>query len=106
MAVHRSVIKRQRQTGIRKARNQVTRTQLKTLLKKARADQQLPDAQAAKDSVASVTSALDRAAGKGRIPKNRAARLISRLHTPSRSPETIPANPPEKVSVPQPPQAP
>ena len=58
---------------IRNDRNKAAKTELKTVIKKARADG--ADASA----VLAADIALDKAAGKGYIHKNKAARLKSRL---------------------------
>ncbi len=69
----KSAKKRVLVANVRNARNKAAKTELKTALKKARADS--ANAQAVK--AASVK--LDKAAGKGLIHKNKAARLKSRL---------------------------
>ncbi len=58
---------------LRNERNKADKTELKTVLKKARAE----DATA--EAVKSATIKLDKCAGKGLIHKNKAARLKSRL---------------------------
>ena len=58
---------------IRNDRNKAAKTELKTVIKKARAE----GADAA--AVLAADIALDNAAGKGYIHKNKAARLKSRL---------------------------
>ncbi len=58
---------------IRNDRNKAAKTELKTVIKKARAE----GADAA--AVLAADIALDKAAGKGYIHKNKAARLKSRL---------------------------
>ena len=58
---------------LRNERNKADKTELKTVLKKARAE----DANAEAVKVATVK--LDKSAGKGLIHKNKAARLKSRL---------------------------
>jgi small subunit ribosomal protein S20 len=68
----KSVLKRQRQNDVRRQRNQSTRSALKTLEKKARASMQAHD-------VKTVQKQLDKAAGKGIIHPNKAARKKSRL---------------------------
>ena len=57
----------------RTAANKSAKTQLKTVLKKARAED--ADAAAMKNAVVAV----DKAAGKGLVHKNKAARIKSRL---------------------------
>ena len=58
---------------VKNDRNKSAKTQLKTVLKKARAE----DASA--EAVKSAAIALDKAAGKGFIHKNKAARIKSRM---------------------------
>lgn len=58
---------------LRNERNKAAKTELKTVLKKARAE----DATA--DAVKAAAIKLDKSAGKGLIHKNKAARLKSRL---------------------------
>jgi small subunit ribosomal protein S20 len=78
MANIKSQIKRNRQNEKRRQRNQATRSELKTRVKSARTaidngDEQAPDA------VRLAQGRLDKAAAKGRIHKNQAARRTSRL---------------------------
>lgn len=70
---HLSALKRERQNNKIKARNRANRSALRTAIKAARAE-------VTAESIKKAVSALDKAAGKGIIPKRRAARLISRLH--------------------------
>lgn len=58
---------------VKNDRNKSAKTQLKTVLKKARAE----DASA--EAVKNAAIALDKAAGKGFIHKNKAARIKSRM---------------------------
>lgn len=69
----KSAKKRVLVTKIRNERNKAAKTELKTILKKARAEGAAPEA------VKNADIALDKAAGKGYIHKNKAARLKSRL---------------------------
>ena len=57
----------------RNDRNKAAKSELKTTLKKARAEG------AGADAIKAADIALDKAAGKGYIHKNKAARLKSRL---------------------------
>ena len=79
MPVHASPIKRQRQSEVRRARNQAVLSRLRTLLKKARAALDLQDPKAVQQAVDLAISALDKAASKGVIHPNKASRSISRL---------------------------
>ncbi len=69
----KSAKKRVLVTKIRNERNKAAKTELKTVLKKARAEGAAPEA------IKNAAIALDKAAGKGHIHKNKAARLKSRL---------------------------
>ena len=69
----KSAKKRVLVTKLRNERNKSAKTELKTVLKKARAEGATADAKKA------AAIALDKAAGKGFIHKNKAARVKSRL---------------------------
>ena len=72
----RSAKKRMRQSIKRRAQNRVYRTALRTALKRVRA---ADTAEAATSAYASAERLLDRAARKGLIAKNKAARQKHRL---------------------------
>ncbi|MGD2009566.1 MAG: 30S ribosomal protein S20 [Desulfobacterales bacterium] len=79
MANHKSALKRARQNDIRRLRNKSTRTRVKNVVKDVRqavADQSGADAAA---ELNTTKSAIDKAAKKGVIHRNTAARKISRL---------------------------
>lgn len=69
----KSAKKRVLVASLRNERNKAAKTELKTVLKKARAE----DATA--EAVKAAAIKLDKSAGKGLIHKNKAARLKSRL---------------------------
>jgi len=75
----KSQIKRNRQNEKRRLRNRVYRGRARTFVAKANTAIQSEDPEAAKASVLQAISALDRAAQKGVIHKNNAARRKSRL---------------------------
>ncbi len=79
MANHKSAIKRARQNEIRRLRNKAVRTRIKKVTKSIRQS----TGQAGSDDTAAVLnqakSAIDKAAKKGVIHKNTAARKISQL---------------------------
>ena len=79
MANTRSAEKRNRQAEKRRARNIQVRTGLKSAVKKAREAIAHADPAAAKPALASALRTLNKAASKGVIHKNAAARRISRL---------------------------
>lgn len=79
MANHPSAEKRHRQSVKRAARNQAVRSQVRTEVKKLRTLVGAADAEKARAALPEVASTLDKAAGKGVLHKNAAARRISRL---------------------------
>ncbi len=76
-----SAIKRMRQEERRRAHNRSVKSQVRTEVTKARVaiTSSSIDAEAAEDAVRAAVSELDRAAKKGVIHKNNAARRKSRL---------------------------
>jgi small subunit ribosomal protein S20 len=79
MANHFSALKRARQTTKRTATNRSNSSQLRTALRKLRQTLQSGDAKQAKAAFGSTVSMIDKAAKKGVIHKNTAARYKSRL---------------------------
>ncbi len=79
MANHKSAIKRQKQSLVRRERNNTVRTSLKTITKKVEASAGGKDGEAAAKLLHSAIIAFDRAASKGVIHKRTAARKKSRL---------------------------
>jgi small subunit ribosomal protein S20 len=75
----KSQIKRNKQNEKRRVRNRVTRGRTRTFVTKARTAIQGGDVEAARAATLEAISELDRAAGKGVIHKNNAARRKSRL---------------------------
>ena len=78
MANIKSQIKRNRQNETRRERNKATRTELKTRVKVAN-KAVVTSADNADVLVQTAQKRLDKAATKGRIHKNQAARRVSRL---------------------------
>ncbi len=78
MANHKSALKRVRQTKTRTERNRARKTVIKTLRKKTLAAVAAGDQPAAGQSLAEFSSAVDKAAKKGLIHKNKAANLKSK----------------------------
>jgi len=76
---HASAMKQQRQDVKRRARNRRNVSQLKTHVKKLRGLVQKGDAEGAKAALSETVSAIDKAAKKGVIHDNAAARFKSRL---------------------------
>jgi small subunit ribosomal protein S20 len=79
MANHPSAEKRHRQSVKRAARNQAVRSQVRTEVKKLRTLVAGSDAEKAKESLPHVASVLAKAASKGVLHKNNAARRTARL---------------------------
>ena len=79
MAHHASALKAQRQTIKRKARNRQNVSKLKSQVKKLRAAIAKGDAEAMRTLLPETVSEIDRAAKKGIVHDNAAARYKSRL---------------------------
>ena len=79
MANTKSAIKRLRSAERRRLRNRAYRGQARTIVKRARRFMDEGRLEEAREAVRVVASALDKAAEKGIIHKNNAARRKSRL---------------------------
>ena len=79
MARHASALKQGRQSIKRRARNRQNLSQLKTQVKKLRAAIAEGDAKTAKSLLSGTVGQIDKAAKKGVIHDNAAARYKSRL---------------------------
>ncbi len=79
MANIKSAIKRNKQNEKKRVRNRVYRGMARTFVSKARIAIDGKDAETAKAATVEAISALDKAAQKGVIHKNNAARRKSRL---------------------------
>ncbi len=79
MAVHKSVIKRHRQSLKQRARNQEIRSRIKTLIKKVRQSIEKKDHATAQTQLRDVNRAFYKAVTKGVVKHNTASRRISRL---------------------------
>jgi small subunit ribosomal protein S20 len=79
MPIIRSSEKDLRRTARRTRANKATLSALRTAVKKARAQLDARDRAGAGEALASALTALDRAASKGHIHRNAAARTKSRL---------------------------
>jgi small subunit ribosomal protein S20 len=75
----KSVIKDVKKSRERHARNIAVKSKIKTFVKKAKAVLGSGDAQASQQAIAAAASVIDKAAEKGIIHKNAAARRKSRL---------------------------
>ncbi len=89
MPIIKSAKKQLRKSRERRLRNRAAKSSLKTAIKKVRAELEKRDREAAEKALAQAIPSMDKAAGKGLIPKNAAARYKSRLsrqlHALSRS---------------------
>lgn len=79
MANIKSQIKRNRQNEKRRIRNRVVRGRARTFVAKARTAIQSENVETAQAAVLAAISSLDKAAAKGIVHKNNAARRKSRL---------------------------
>jgi small subunit ribosomal protein S20 len=79
LANTKSAIKRLRSAERRRLRNRVYRVGARTAVKKARQAMDRGDPEQAREAVRAAARALDKAAEKGIIHKNNAARRKSRL---------------------------
>jgi len=75
----KSAIKRNKQNEKRRQQNRVFRGEARTMVKKARVAIAAEEKEQAKANVLAAVKALDKAASKGVIHKNNAARRKSRL---------------------------
>lgn len=75
----KSAIKRVKKSEKRRLRNAMIKSDLRTAVKKANIAIENKDQEAVKDLLINATKKLDKAASKGVIHKNKAARLKSRL---------------------------
>ncbi|RYG27350.1 30S ribosomal protein S20 [bacterium] len=79
MANLKSSKKDLRRIAKRRVRNQATKSALKTYVKKVRVAVASSDAEAVQTTLLTATSAIDKAAQRGIIHKNQAARRKSRI---------------------------
>ena len=79
MANHKSAIKRHLQSEKSRLRNKDAKSAMRTQVKKARTEISAGGASGVAGEVQAAVSALAKAASKGIIPKNTAARKASRL---------------------------
>ncbi|MBW7956263.1 MAG: 30S ribosomal protein S20 [Deltaproteobacteria bacterium] len=79
MANHASAIKRHKQSEKRKQRNASVKSSLRTAVKKVKEAVSAGKADEAKANLKSAITELDKAASKGVLHRNNAARRVSRL---------------------------
>jgi small subunit ribosomal protein S20 len=78
-AIHKSVIKRQKQADKKRLINASAKSLLKTLTKKVEQAVEAKNTDVAKEAMLQAMKAFDKAASKGLVHKNTASRKISRL---------------------------
>lgn len=98
MPIIKSAVKRMHQTVKRKARNQVTKRNLKTESKAFAAAIAAKDAKKAGEELKKVQSALDIAVKKNILKKNTAARKMSRLSAQAKAAGVKPASKTKKAA--------
>jgi len=81
VAIHKSVIKRQKQDLKKRERNKSVKSLLKTLAKKVEQAVEAKTADTAKDALVKAMKAYDKAASAGIVHRTTASRKISRLST-------------------------
>ncbi len=79
MANHKSAEKRNRQAQVRRMRNRVNKTKMKTAVRKLDEVVAEGSVEEAKDVLQKATSVIAKTASKGTIHKKTASRKISRL---------------------------
>ncbi len=79
MPIIKSALKHMRQSQKRRLRNRAAKSSLKTVIKKVRAGIEDRDKDAAEKAFIQAVPSIDKAASKGFIHKNAAARYKSRL---------------------------
>jgi small subunit ribosomal protein S20 len=79
VAIHKSVIKRQKQADKQNLINKSVRSALKTIAKKVEQAAAEKKADAAKEALVKAMKAYDKAASQGILHKSTASRKISRL---------------------------
>ena len=75
----KSVMKDVKKSAERRARNISVKSKIKTFVKKAKTTIEAGDAESVQKAISAVASVIDKAAEKGVIHKNAAARRKSRL---------------------------
>jgi small subunit ribosomal protein S20 len=79
LANHKSALKRNRQSLIRRDRNRANRTKVKTVVKKIDAAIEVESVEQAQEALDAAVPIIERAAVKGAFHKKTASRKVSRL---------------------------
>jgi small subunit ribosomal protein S20 len=81
VAIHKSVIKRQKQADKQQLVNKSVKSMLKTMAKKVEQAVEAKNADVAKEAMIKAMKAYDKAASAGILHKKTASRKVSRLST-------------------------
>jgi small subunit ribosomal protein S20 len=80
LANHKSALKRNRQSLVRRERNRINRSKVKTVIKKVDAAITVDDSvEKAREALVAAVPVIERAAVKGAFHKKTASRKVSRL---------------------------
>ena len=79
MANHKSALKRNRQSLVRRDRNRANRTRVKTAVKKIDTAIEAESVEQAQEALVAAVPIIERAAEKGAFHKKTASRKVSRL---------------------------
>ncbi|MCI5144263.1 MAG: 30S ribosomal protein S20, partial [Candidatus Electrothrix sp. AR3] len=79
MANHKSAVKRNRQSKVRRLRNRVNKSRMHTAVRRIEEALVAGSEEAAQEALKIATPLIQKTAGKGTIHKNTASRKISRL---------------------------
>ncbi|PIE59731.1 MAG: 30S ribosomal protein S20 [Desulfobulbus propionicus] len=79
MANHKSALKRDRQAKVRRLRNRMNKSSMKTAVNKVEAALVAGSEEQAKEALHKAIPIIQRTAAKGTIHKNTASRKVSRL---------------------------
>lgn len=79
MANHKSALKRDRQSKVRRLRNRMNKSTMKTAIRKVEEALVAGSEEQAKEALKAAIPVIQRTANKGTIHKNTASRKVSRL---------------------------
>ena len=79
MANHKSALKRDRQSKVRRLRNRINKTKMKTSVEQLEAAVEAGSGEQAVKALQNATSVIQKTASKGSIHKKTASRKVSRL---------------------------
>ncbi len=79
MANHKSAIKRDRQSKVRRLRNRIYKSRMKTVIRRVEEALVAGAEDQAKEALALAVPVIQKTAGKGTIHKKNASRKVSRL---------------------------